>query len=241
MKRKLRRRSVSAGVILGALTFAGCSSKSDSLPVVASTTTGVPLVAPTAPPLVIDDETGIARGPDVPVDPTATTLLTVSTLPPGPTTTMVNNGGPTKSLADGGSIEPLVASTADEIYQAAIARDYARLSIVIGDRKFRWGFVGQRRPAAQWQKDFAEGAGDQVKRIITLLETSPGVDSNGNTVWPYIAVKDPKEWTSADEALALKLGFLPDNIIETKLKGRYVDYRLVINTEGIWTGMYLGG
>jgi hypothetical protein len=242
MKREHHRRWVAAWLTVSALSFVGCSAKSDSVvPPVASTTTGVPQVAPTAPPLVIDDETGVARGPGVPEDPTATTLLTVTTLPPGPTTTMVNNGGPNKSLAEGGSVDPIVASVADEIYKSAIARDYARLSTVIGDRKFRWGFVGQRRPAAQWQKDFAEGKNDQVKRIIALLETSPGIDSNGNTVWPYIAVKDPKEWNAQDEDLALELGFLPVNIIETKLKGRYVDYRLVISAEGIWTGMFLGG
>jgi hypothetical protein len=234
-----------AAASFSALIFASCSPSSKSLssePVV--TTTSLPLVAPTATseaPLLIDDETGIARGPGVPVDPTATTLLTITTLPPGPTTTMLNSGGPVVMLHTGDPIDAMVEATVKEIYEAAIGRDYARLSTVIGDRRFRWGFVGERRPAAQWQKDFGEGNGDQVRRIITLLETTPGLDDQGNTVWPYIAVKDPKDWTTEDEALALKLGFQPENVLETRIKGRYVDYRLVIDAAGLWTGMYLGG
>jgi hypothetical protein len=237
---------ITAGALFSALTFAACSPSSNSASSSESgvTTTSIPNVAPTTPgvaPLMIDDATGLARGPGVPPDPTATTLLTVTTLPPGPTTTLLNNGGPVRELITGETISPVVDETVKEIYLASIGRDYARLSVVIGDRRFRWGFVGQRRPAAQWQKDFSEGNGDQVRRIITLLETTPAIDDKGNTVWPYIAVKDPTEWTPEDEALALKLGFQPENVLETKVKGRYVDYRLVIDPTGIWTGMYLGG
>jgi hypothetical protein len=234
-----------AAASFSALIFASCSPSSKSTSSEAAvTTTTTPIVAPTAPgekPLIIDDETGIARGPGVPADPTATTLLTVTTLPPGPTTTMLNNGGPVVTLNTGEPIAPVVNTTVTEIYEASIGRDYERLSIAIGDRRFRWGFVGERRPAAQWQKDFMEGNGDQVRRIITLLETTPGLDDKGNTVWPYIAVKDPKEWAPEDEALAIKLGFQPENVLETKIKGRYVDYRLTIDSTGVWTGMFLGG
>jgi hypothetical protein len=237
---------IAVAALISALTFAACSSSSNSASSSESSvsTTSTPDVAPTTPgeaPLIIDDSTGEARGPEVPPDSTATTLLTVTTLPPGPTTTMLNNGGPIRNLVTGETISPAVDTTVKEIYEASIGRDYARLSVVIGDRRFRWGFVGQRRPAAQWQKDFSEGNGDQVRRIITLLETTPAVDDKGNTVWPYIAVKDPKEWTPEDEALALKLGFQPENVLETKVKGRYVDYRLVVDPTGIWTGMYVGG
>ncbi len=234
-----------ASASFSALIFSSCSPSKGSLTSdVVVTTTTIPVVAPTTPaedPLVIDDETGLVRGPGVPVDPTATTLLTVTTLPPGPTTTMVNNGGPVVTLNTGEPVDSAVKATVAEIYAASVGRDYARLSIVIGDRRFRWGFVGERRPAAQWQKDFSEGNGDQVRRIIALLETTPGVDKQGNTVWPYIAVKDPKEWTPDDEALALKLGFQPENVLETKIKGRYVDYRLTVDATGVWTGMFLGG
>jgi hypothetical protein len=243
---RLRLLRSLATALFGALIFASCSPSSSESGSTASvvTTTTIPIVAPTAPseaPLLIDDETGMARGPGVPADPTATTLLAVTTLPPGPTTTMLNNGGPAVTLATGEAIDSVVNATVKEIYEASIGRDYARLSVVIGDRRFRWGFVGQRRPAAQWQKDFGEGNGDQVRRIITLLETAPGLDDKGNTVWPYIAVKDPKEWTAEDDTLALKLGFQPENVLETKIKGRYVDYRLVIDATGIWTGFYVGG
>ncbi len=225
---------------------AGCSASNGAPTEAVRTTTTIALMAPTQPSLVIDDQTGLAVGPGVTeasetTVETTTTVLAITTLPPGPTTTLPNKGGPNVTLESNEELPTLVAFTAKDIYRAAITRDYERLAIIIGDRKFRWGFVGQRKPAAQWQQDYNDGVDDQVKRIITLLETPPGVDDRGNTLWPRIAMKKPEDWTIDDDAVAASLGFQPENIMETKLKGRYVDYRLVIDAEGIWTGMYLGG
>jgi hypothetical protein len=222
---------------------AGCSTaKSSSTE--ASTTTG-PSSGPTVASLVIDDQTGMAVGPGAsdaaPETTTTSTILVVTTIPPGTTTTVPNKGGPVVSMAEGEQLPTLVSFAAKDIYRAATTRDYERLAIIIGDRRFKWGFVGERKPAEQWQQDYIAGTDDQVKRIIALLETPPSLDGRGNTVWPGIATKDPKEWTIEDDAVAASLGFQPENIMETKLKGRYVDYRLVIDAEGIWTGMYLGG
>ena len=230
--------SICALIIIGS----GCSTSTSGSTEVAPTST-IPVTAPT---LVIDDQTGLAVGPGEttqapPIDVTSTTVLTITTVAPSTTTTVPNKGGPIVTLAPTEELPSLVAFTAKDIYRAAITRDYERLAIIIGDRKFRWGFVGQRKPAAQWQQDFIAGTDDQVQRIIMLLETPPAVDDRGNTIWPGIATKDPKEWTIDDDAVAASLGFQPENIMETKLKGRYVDYRLVIDAEGIWTGMYLGG
>lgn len=228
-----------------AVTF-GCSSANSRSTDAAPTTANIPQTAPTQPTLVIDDETGLAVGPGLPEateasSETTTTVLTITTLPPGTTTTIPNKGGPNVTLETNEPLPVLVSFTAKDIYRAAITRDYERLANIIGDRKFRWGFVGERKPAAQWQLDYNEGRDDQVLRIIQLLETPPAVDDRGNTIWPGIAAKKPEDWTIEDDAVAASLGFQPENIMETKLKGRYVDYRLVIDAEGIWTGMYLGG
>ena len=255
-----------AGVVLTVGFVAGCSASSgdlDALPTIAPSTVSAD-VAPTIPssspvsvpgsvpgsvnpngPLIIDDRTGeAALGPSIPLSDADLQAiadgLVVTTLGAGVTTTVPNVGAPQVTLASGEAAEANVTATAQQIYGAAVRRDYAVLEEIIGDRKFRWGFVGQRRPAAQWQKDYREGINDEVKRLIALLETVPGKDERGNTVWPAIAVKDPAEWTLADEAVARQLGFQTENIAQTKIKGKYVDFRLVIDAAGVWTGMYIG-
>ena len=157
-----------------------------------------------------------------------------------PPTTIAHGAGPVLTSADGVAIDPAIGTTAKNVYDAAIVHDYARLAAIIGDNKFRWGFVGDRKPGEVWKAMFDEGKGDELARIVALLDTKPGVDSRGNTVWPYLALKDPSTWDLTDEAELTRLGFNPENIIDTKAKGRYVDYRLVIDPNGQWTAFGVG-
>ena len=166
-----------------------------------------------------------------------TSTTTTSTIPP---TTIVHGAGPALEVFDGGPVKAEVAATASSVYQAAITHDYSRLAEIIGDNRFRWGFVGDRKPAEAWKAQFDSGNGDELARIAALLDTKPGVDDRGNTVWPYVSLKDPATWDAADEAELARLGFNPENILDTRAKGRYVDYRLVIDQTGQWTAFGVG-
>lgn len=175
---------------------------------------------PTVDPIV--QPTDLVAGASATTPATAVPV----TIPHGPLTTVDRSGN---------QIPALAASTATSIHEAAYQRNYGRLRDIIGDRRFRWGFVGEKQPAEQWENDFVEGKSDEVARILLLLELPPAVDSRGNTIWPGLAIVDPAEWTADDEAALARLGFNPENITDTKIKGRYVDYRLVIDPNGTWT------
>jgi hypothetical protein len=152
----------------------------------------------------------------------------------------VHGGGPFVQQTDGSVIDPEAAATAKLVYEAAISHNYGGLAQLIGDTRFRWGFVGQRKPGDVWRKQFEDGQGDELARIANLLDSKPGIDSRGNVVWPYVALKDPATWDATDEAELARLGFNPENISDTKAKGRYVDYRLVIDPTGQWTAFGVG-
>lgn len=222
------------GSLLAALAFSGCTGSSAEMSPAPSTEIAaaasmVPAVATT---LVV---------PTTATAPTTTTTSTSSTTTTiAPTTTMPHGSGPILTAADGSIVDPDAAGTARAIYDAAIVRDYPAIKAIIGDRRFRWGFVGQRRPANQWQKEFDEGGADALGRMIALLDTAPTVDKRGNTVWPYLATKDPAEWNEQDLLVLATLGFRPEDIEATRFKGVYKDYRLIIGPDGVWTAFGVG-
>ena len=206
----------------------------------ALTVTSLPVAAVTAVP--------VATIAPLPSTAVATTTVPPTTLPPTTTTTttvapentIVHGSGPILTTIDGITIDPDVAATANAIYTAAINRDYAGIKTIIGDRRFRWGFVGQRRPAEEWLKEFDEGGPDALARIVALLDLPPTIDKRGNVVWPYLAAKEPEEWTDADLTTLASLGFRPEDIEATRVKGIYKDFRLIIAPTGLWTAFGVG-
>lgn len=242
-----KRTTLAILVLAGATALASCTANSASSTKVAATETEALEAAPTVPgpPTVPASTTTVAttttQAVDGPVVPGSDVVDTsVSTVPATTTTTVAHGLGVVTTTNEGLALPDDVASTATAIYQAAIRRDYDRLAFIIGDRKFRWGFVGERRPAQTWKEEWEAGTSDVIPLLVALLETRPGVDDKGTTVWPYLAVKDPKEWTPDDDAVAAALGFSPAHIADTKLKGRYLEYRVTISAEGTWTGFLLG-
>jgi hypothetical protein len=227
--RKTRMRTyvlVSGALFAASLT--GCTdakSKETSAESVAATAadTGTPTIAPL----------GTEALPTIASTTTSSTSSTIptTTLPP---TTIPHGEGVAANLITGEPYDEDALNTARSVYEAAITHNYDRLRDIIGDRRFRWGFIGERKPTEAWQKEFDEGGADQLARIAQVLETPPGLDDRGEVVWPYLALKDPKDWTAEDEALLAKLGFNPEDIASTKVKGRYVDTRLIIDATGIW-------
>jgi hypothetical protein len=220
---------------LSALSIAACGDKkaSDSSAVVASsiapslaTPAPVTLAATTVAP------TTIATIPPTTIPPTTTTVA--------PQNTIVHGAGPILTAVNGTAIDADVAATAQAIYTAAVNRDYAGIKTIIGDRRFRWGFVGQRRPAEEWQKEFDDGGDDALARMVALLDMAPTIDKRGNVVWPYLAGKDPEEWDDADLVNLASLGFRPEDIEATRQKGIYKDFRLIIAPDGLWTAFGVG-
>lgn len=225
-----------AGSLLAALAFSGCTgSGAETSPApsteIAAAASTVPAVATT----LVVPTTATA-----PPTTTTTTSTSSTTTTIAPTTTMPHGSGPISTAADGSIVDPDAAGTARAIYDAAIVRDYAAIKAIIGDRRFRWGFVGQRRPADQWQKEFDEGGADALGRMIALLDIAPTVDKRGNTVWPYLATKDPAEWNEQDLLLLATLGFRTEDVEATRFKGVYKDYRLIISPDGVWTAFGVG-
>jgi hypothetical protein len=188
-----------------------------------------------APTIASGDQTTAAA--DTTPTTQATTTIPPTTIPP---TTIPHGDGVARNLADGTPVGESVLATANSIYAAAIIHNYDGLRDIIGDRRFRWGFLGERGPTKAWKEQFDSGGPDELARIAKVLELAPGKDARGGTVWPAVALKDPKEWTLEDEAVLAKLGFNPEDIDQTRTKGRYVDIKLVIDPNGIWTAFGVG-
>ncbi len=214
------------------LVIAACGDKKSD--------TSEPSAATTLAPAVVT-ATAVTVAPTTTATPTIpTTTLAPTTTTIAPQNTIAHGAGPILTSSDGNTIDPSVAATANAIYAAAVNRDYAGVKIIIGDRRFRWGFVGQRRPAEEWQKEFDEGGPDALARMVALLDLPPTIDKRGNVVWPYLAGKDPEEWDDADVVTLASLGFRPEDIEATKVKGIYKDYRLIIGPDGVWTAFGFG-
>lgn len=238
------RRRVIAGALLASLALTGCTSTSaetSPAPVsdagIAASTVAAAATTLAVPTTTLAAATTLAV-PTTMVSPSTTSSTTTTTV--APVSTIPHGAGPILTAVDGSAVDSDAAETARAIYDAAIVRDYAAIKAIIGKRRFRWGFVGQRRPADQWQKEFDEGGADVLARMVALLDLAPTVDKRGNTVWPYLAAKDPAEWDEQDLLVLSTLGFRPEDIEATRFKGVYKDYRLIIGPDGIWTAFGVG-
>ena len=238
----MRARLLVCALIVSALGVSACSDSSGTLP----TTTVADTTQSGAAPTIADSTIAPTTIPDTTIpdttiaDTTAVpdTSTTTTTTPP---TTIAHGAGVISVTPDGTPVNAAQLAAAQSVYDAAVAHDYDRLKSIIGDRRFRWGFVGERGPTEAWKEQFDTGKGDELARMVTLLETPPAIDSQGNAVWPYVSIKDPTTWTLDDQTLvSTKLGFNTENIAQTMSKGRYVDYKLQISAEGLWTVFGVG-
>ena len=230
-------------VLLSISALSACTDTAGTVPdssIAAVGSTGVPNT-----PSETSAVTGNAETTTVTTE--ATTTIPPVTIPPVtipsitiPPTTIPHGDGVARNYADGTPVSETVLSTAGSIYAAAIIHDYDGLRDIIGDRRFRWGFLGERGPTKAWKEQFDTGGSDELARIAKLLELPPGLDARGGTVWPAVALKEPTEWTLDDEADLARLGFNPEDIDQTRAKGRYIDYKLVIDANGIWTAFGVG-
>jgi hypothetical protein len=231
-------KRIAAGFLV-ASSLGGLSSCTDTAGNVPDSSTAQTVSEAGAPTIAAADSSATTDADTTPTTPTteATTTIPPTTIPP---TTIPHGDGVARNFADGTPVSETVLATANSIYNAAITHNYDGLRDIIGDRRFRWGFLGERGPTKAWKEQFDAGGTDELARIAKLLEIAPGKDARGGTVWPAVALKDPLEWTLDDEAVLAKLGFNPEDIDQTRVKGRYVDYKLVIDANGVWTVFGVG-
>ena len=144
-------------------------------------------------------------------------------------------------LVDGAAVPDAVATNAKRIYAAAVHHDYAQLRVILGDKKFRYGRVGEGDTVDHWKSALKDGERDPLAAVVKLFEFPAAQNERGDYVWPYVAAKDPTTWDANDELVLAELGFSPEQIAATKQKGRYYDERLTFDTDGTWTGFAIGG
>ena len=184
----MRARLLVCALIVSALGVSACSDSSGTLP----TTTVADTTQSGAAPTIADSTIAPTTIPDITIpditipdttiaDTTAVpdTSTTTTTTPP---TTIAHGAGVISVTPDGTPVNAAQLAAAQSVYDAAVAHDYDRLKSIIGDRRFRWGFVGERGPTEAWKEQFDTGKGDELARMVTLLETPPAIDSQGNAV-----------------------------------------------------------
>ena len=160
---------------------------------------------------------------------------------------MPHGAGIQKVLADGYPVPDAVLNTANQVYVAAFTHHYGALrGLVEGDgtKRFRTGYVGGGA-VDRWKREAlvegAVGREDPLVRVVALLETTPGRAEDGSIVFPYLAVKDPETWDDADAAALAPLGFSSADVAQIKVKGRYLDEKLIFSSDGVWRAFAIGG
>lgn len=158
-------------------------------------------------------------------------------------TTLAHRGAVVTALVSGEALPASVATTAEQVYEAALSHYFGALRPLVkgdGTKRFRTGYTSGD-PIERWKAAVAGGVDDPLARIVALLESTPGRSTAGDIVYPYLAIKDPVTWDANDDQAALALGFTPDAIAATKEKGRYLDQRLVFSADGVWRAFDIGG
>ncbi len=238
LHRSLKRVAVCLVVASSLVVPASCTDTAGNVPDSQTADSDTPVAAPT---IASAGET-TAASESTPVTEATTTTVAPTTIPPTTIspTTIPHGNGVARNFADGTPISESVLATANSIYGAAIIHNYDGLRDIIGDRRFRWGILGERGPTKVWKEQFDSSGIDELARIAKILELAPGKDARGATVWPAVALKEPKDWTLEDESVLAQLGFNPEDIDQTRSKGRYVDTKLVIDANGLWTAFGVG-
>ena len=147
-----------------ALTFAACTDSTADSSAAPPSNAGLTEASATEATLAPTIAATTTIAPTTTSTTIPSTTSTTSTTTIAPVATIAHGNGPVAVAIDGTPLAPEVSATARQIYDAAVLRDYAAIKAIIGERRFRWGFVGQRRPADEWQKEFDHGGPDARAR-----------------------------------------------------------------------------
>ncbi len=222
--------------------FTGCTkSKSTVEPVTVVVSGPIPTdsLPPDTAPVIVLDTAPVEPSTEPSTIAETTTSSSTSTTSTG---TTLPGRGLVSFLQDGTPVPPLPMATAEAIYAAIGAGNDDALRALIIKGKLRATVVGPGNNdlVTRMRAEGASGVGTPLADIRRLLEAPATTTQDGSVVWPGVAVKDPATWDSADEEVLATLGFSPEAIAATKAKGKYVDERMVISAEGIWTGFLVG-
>ena len=232
------------GVILSGCTAQ--SGASQSIPPSSSRPVESPPSSSTTEPATTSTTSTSTTSTSTSTTSTSTTVAgpTTSTIPgDGPSdTTLPHGSGVVATAFDGTAVAAPILATAQQVYDAALSHYFGAMRVLVrgdGTKRFRTGYTSGN-PVDRWKDAIETGTDDPLARMIALLETTPGVTGDGQVVYPYLALKDPKTWDAADDAAAMSLGFSAESIAATKLKGRYLDQRLVFGADGQWRAFDIG-
>lgn len=239
-----RWRAVSLSAVFAVTSMAAVTactnSKSNSDPVTV-------VSAPDPNDSLTPDTVAVTVPETVPVEPvtepsTTAETTTSSSTSTTTTSTTLPGRGLVSFLQDGSAVPPLALNTAQAIYAAiGSANDTALRELIIkGELRATVVGPGKGDLVTRMRAEAASGVGTPMADIRRLLEAPAATIADGSVVWPGVAVKDPATWDSADEEVLAALGFSPEAIAATKAKGKYVDERMVISAEGVWTGFLVG-
>jgi hypothetical protein len=133
----------------------------------------------------------------------------------------------------GGGLPIAVAETRQEIYRAAVERDYKALRSVIDPETFTYSFGGGDDPIGYWREQ-------EEAEVPILGDILPGVLHTrfGQTedvfMWPSAAAKEPSEWTEDDLEAMRQAGSTDEDIRSYEQYGGYTGWRAGIRADGRW-------
>ncbi len=126
-----------------------------------------------------------------------------------------------------------VADTRDAILEAAHARDYAALRVLLDPAFFSYSFGDKGDPIAYWKKLEDDGEVPILGDILPVVLSWPFARQGDTYVWPSAQGKAPSAWTEIDRA-ALSHLYTDEDIAGFEKAGAYLGYRVGIRDDGTW-------
>jgi hypothetical protein len=163
----------------------------------------------------------------------------VETLSLGPGTTVAGDqadlvvleAARTEDSADGLPIA--VAETREDIYRAAVKRDYRALRSLIDPETFTHSFGGGDDPIGYWREQ-------EEAEVPVVGDILPGVlhtrfgETEDIFMWPSAAAKESSEWTEEDLEAMRQVGSTDEDIRSYEQYGGYTGWRAGIRADGTW-------
>jgi hypothetical protein len=137
----------------------------------------------------------------------------------------------TDDSADG--LPTAVAETREQIYRAAVRRDYKALRSLIDPETFTYSFGGGDDPIGYWREQ-------EEAEVPILGDILPGVlhmrfgVTEDVFMWPSAAAKEPSEWTEEDLEDMRRAGSTDEDIRSYEQYGGYTGWRAGIRADGTW-------
>jgi hypothetical protein len=127
----------------------------------------------------------------------------------------------------------VVAETREQIYRAAIARDYRALRSLLDPKTFSYSFGESGDPIGYWRKQ-EEAEVPLLGDILPVVLHTRFGQTEDIYMWPSAAAKEASEWTEADVEAMRKAGSTDEEIRLFEQHGGYTGWRVGIRADGTW-------